>query len=47
MNYIGPRMNPLLRAGDGLRIIHYDGKPISRGDVIVFVPPAAFSAICG
>ncbi len=38
INYIGPSMNPLLRNGDGLHIVPYNGRAIRRGDVIVFVP---------
>lgn len=38
-------MNPLLKAGDGLRIISYDGKEIRPGDVIVFIPPEGDSKI--
>jgi hypothetical protein len=39
INYIGPSMNPTLRAGDGLKIIPYDGQSIRLGDVVVFIPP--------
>lgn len=39
INYIGPSMNPTLRAGDGLKIIPYNGQSIRLGDVVVFVPP--------
>ena len=39
MNYIGPSMNPLLRAGDFLQVIPYRDHPIRVGDVVVFRPP--------
>lgn len=39
MNYIGPSMNPIFKAGDRLRIISYDLGKIRAGDVVVFVSP--------
>jgi hypothetical protein len=36
---MGPSMNPILRAGDRLHIVPYDGQEVRRGDVIVFMPP--------
>lgn len=39
VNYTGPCMQPVLRPGDGLRVVPYDGKAIRRGDVVVFRPP--------
>jgi len=39
VNYIGPSMNPILKSGDRLRIIPYNGKEVGRGDVIAFLPP--------
>jgi signal peptidase I len=39
MNYIGPSMNPILRTGDGLRVIPYRNRKICVGDVVVFRPP--------
>jgi hypothetical protein len=45
MTYIGPSMNPTLKAGDRLHIIPYDGKRIRRGDVIVFIPAGSDSRI--
>ena len=38
VNYIGPSMNPILKSGDRLRIIPYNGKEVGRGDVIAFLP---------
>ena len=39
MNYMGPSMNPTLRAGDGLIVMPYRGKKIPVGDVVVFRHP--------
>jgi signal peptidase len=39
MNYIGPSMNPIFKAGDRLRIISYDQGKIRAGDVVVFISP--------
>jgi signal peptidase I len=39
INYIGPSMNPILKSGDLLQVIPYDGKKARRGDVIVFHSP--------
>jgi hypothetical protein len=38
-NYMGPSMNPSLKAGDGLRVIPYEGRKVCVGDVVVFRPP--------
>jgi len=38
-------MNPILKAGDGLRVIPYDGKKIQPGDVVVFRHPESGSNI--
>jgi hypothetical protein len=45
INYIGPSMNPLLRNGDGLHIVAYNGRAVRPGDVIVFVPPGGETKI--
>ena len=37
--YTGPSMNPLLRTGDGLEVIPYEGNPMNIGDVVVFCHP--------
>jgi hypothetical protein len=37
-NYIGPSMNPTLKAGDGLVVEPYTDKKIACGDVITFRP---------
>lgn len=39
MNYIGPSMNPIFKAGDRLHIISYDQGKIRAGDVVVFISP--------
>ena len=39
INYIGPSMNPTLRAGDRLQFTHHDGQKIRQGDVVVFISP--------
>jgi hypothetical protein len=38
-------MNPILRTGDGIHVVPYDGKEIRRGDVIVFIPSGGDSRI--
>lgn len=45
MSYTGTSMNPILRAGDGIWFMPYDGKKIRRGDVVVFTPPEGDSKI--
>ncbi len=45
MSYNGTSMNPILKAGDGIWVMPYDGKNIRRGDVIVFTPPEGDSKI--
>jgi signal peptidase len=45
MNYIGPSMNPILKAGDILEIVSYKGQEIRPGDVIVFIPPGGDSRV--
>ena len=45
LNYIGPSMNPILKSGDRLRIIPYDGKAVGRGDVIAFLASGGDSKI--
>ena len=45
INYIGPSMNPTLRAGDKLQFTYRDGQKIRRGDVVVFIPPGDDSKI--
>lgn len=45
MNYIGPSMNPILKAGDVLRIVSYERQKIRRGDVIVFIAPGGASKV--
>ncbi len=45
INYIGPSMSPLLKPGDRLQIIPYDGQEIRRGDVIVFISPEDSSKV--
>ena len=45
MNYIGPSMNPILKAGDVLRIVSYEGRKVRRGDVIVFIAPGGDSKV--
>ena len=45
MNYIGPSMKPLLKAGDILEIVSYKGQEIRPGDVIVFFPPGGNSKV--
>ena len=39
VNYIGPSMNPTLKAGDGLSVMPYGSSRIQIGDVIVFHEP--------
>jgi signal peptidase len=39
MIYTGPSMNPILKDGDGLHLISYQGRKIRPGDVIVFFSP--------
>ncbi len=39
MNYMGPSMNPTLKAGDGLSVIPYGNRKIHVGDVVVFREP--------
>jgi signal peptidase I len=39
LNYIGPSMNPIFKAGDRLQIISYDQGKIRAGDVVVFISP--------
>jgi len=36
--YTGPSMNPILKPGDGLRVIPYGGRKIRVGDVVVIHP---------
>ena len=45
VSYIGPSMNPILKSGDRLRIIPYNGKEVGRGDVIAFLPSGGDSKI--
>ena len=45
MNYIGPSMNPILKAGDILEIVSYEGQEVRPGDVIVFVAPGGDSKV--
>ncbi len=45
VNYIGPSMNPILKSGDRLRIIPYNGKEVGQGDVIAFLPSGGDSKI--
>jgi len=45
VNYIGPSMNPILKSGDRLSIIPYNGKEVGRGDVIAFLPSGGDSKI--
>ena len=39
LNYIGPSMHPLFKAGDRLQIVSYDQRKIREGDVVVFISP--------
>ena len=39
VNYIGPSMNPIFKAGDRLHVISYNQEEIRVGDVIVFISP--------
>ena len=39
ITYIGPSMNPTLKAPDILRVLPYKGRKIQPGDVIVFLSP--------
>jgi len=39
VNYMGPSMNPTLKAGDGLSVMPYGSRRIQIGDVIVFHEP--------
>jgi signal peptidase len=45
MNYIGPSMNPILKAGDRLEIVSCKGQKFRPGDVIVFIPPGGDSKV--
>jgi hypothetical protein len=36
ISYAGPSMNPILKSGDLLEVVPYNGKTIQRGDVILF-----------
>lgn len=36
--YTGPSMNPILKTGDLLGVVSYNGRKVRRGDVIVFLP---------
>jgi hypothetical protein len=45
VNYVGPSMNPILKSGDRLRIIPYNGKEVGRGDVVAFLPSGGDSKI--
>jgi hypothetical protein len=38
MDYMGPSMNPSLKAGDGLSVIPYGERKVCVGDVVVFRP---------
>ena len=38
MTYMGPSMNPTLKAGDVLRVVPYQGRKIRVGDIVVFYP---------
>jgi signal peptidase len=39
INYIGPSMNPVFKAGDRLQIISYNQGKIRAGDVVFFISP--------
>jgi len=39
VKYTGPSMNPTLKAGDILNVIHYGGRQIRVGDIVVFHTP--------
>ncbi len=45
MTYVGPSMNPCLKSGERLQVIHYDDQKIRRGDVVVFIPPGGEAKI--
>jgi signal peptidase len=45
INYVGPSMNPTLKAGDELYSVGYKGGEIRPGDVILFVPPGGESQV--
>ena len=36
ISYAGPSMNPILKSGDLLEVVPYNGRRIQRGDVILF-----------
>jgi hypothetical protein len=38
-DYMGPSMNPSLKAGDGLNVVPYENRKVCVGDVVVFRPP--------
>jgi hypothetical protein len=40
VSYSGPSMNPILREPDLLEVAPYEGRPVRRGDVVYFRPPA-------
>jgi signal peptidase I len=39
ITYTGPSMNPILKAGDLLEVVPYNGRQIRRGDAILFFCP--------
>jgi signal peptidase len=39
VNYIGPSMNPIFKAGDRLQIVPYSQGKIRAGDVVFFISP--------
>jgi len=39
LNYNGPSMNPILKAGDQIRVVPYASRNIRVGDVVVFQAP--------
>ena len=45
IRYMGSSMKPALKPGDQLQVIPYNRQQVSRGDVIVFVPPGGGSKI--
>jgi signal peptidase len=45
ITYIGPSMNPSLKAGDILKVVPYQGNKIRVGDIVVFHPPGGQSQV--
>jgi signal peptidase I len=45
LNYLGPSMKPILKSGDRIQVVPFNGQRIRRGDVVVLTPPGGGSKI--